>query len=76
MARHPDITNLLRWLNPNPNLPEHLRQVSTECANLATTMVNWIPIDSPELTEGLRKLLEAKDAFVRAAIIAKEASDD
>lgn len=31
--------------------------------------------DSPELTTGLRKLLEAKDCFVRAAIAAAEPGD-
>ena len=33
----------------------------------AEDMLATLP-DSPELTMGLRKLLEAKDAFVRAAL--------
>lgn len=32
-----------------------------------STVINTLP-DGPELTAGLRKLLEAKDCFVRAAL--------
>lgn len=44
-----------------------LRGASTDCAGLAQTMIYELP-DGPELTAGLRKLLEAKDCFVRAAL--------
>lgn len=44
-----------------------LRSVSAACADLAQEMVEELP-DGPELTAGLRKLLEAKDCFVRAAL--------
>lgn len=44
-----------------------LRRASAECALLAGNMVEELP-DGPELTAGLRKLLEAKDCFVRAAL--------
>jgi hypothetical protein len=50
---------------------EHLkvpmRGVSAQCHDLAVLMISTIP-DGPELTAGLRKLLEAKDCFVRAAL--------
>ncbi len=49
------------------HLPEHLQEVSKPCHDLAATMIDRLP-DGPELTVGLRKLLEAKDCFVRAAI--------
>ena len=49
------------------HLPTHLRAVSAPCATLAADMVETLP-DGPELTAGLRKLLEAKDCFVRAAL--------
>lgn len=49
------------------HLPEHLREISGPCHDLAETMVNSLP-DGPELSAGLRKLLEAKDCFVRAAL--------
>jgi hypothetical protein len=45
-----------------------LRDVSAECAHLAQLMVDNLP-DGPELSAGLRKLLEAKDCFVRAAVL-------
>ena len=50
------------------HLPEGpLRQTSRECAQLATHMTASCP-KNPELTAGLRKLLEAKDCFVRAQL--------
>lgn len=47
------------------HLPAHLQSISKPCSDLAFEMVRTIP-RSAELTVGLRKLLEAKDAFVRA----------
>lgn len=49
------------------HLPEHLRAVSAPVGLLALEMVATLP-DGPELVAGLRKLLEAKDCFVRAAL--------
>lgn len=49
------------------HLPVRLQPYSRNCADLALQMVGMLP-DSPELTVGLRKLLEAKDSFVRAAL--------
>ena len=45
-----------------------LKAISRDCASLAEEMINCLD-DSPELTAGLRHLLEAKDAFVRAGIL-------
>ena len=50
------------------HLPPRLKAVSQACADLAMLMVRTTP-RSAELTVGLRKLLEAKDAFVRATLI-------
>lgn len=47
------------------HLPAKLQPISKECHDLAMKMIDEIP-DGPELTAGLRKLLEAKDCFVRA----------
>lgn len=44
-----------------------LRTTSAEVAKLAHTLDNFLPY-SPEKSAGLRKLLEAKDCFVRAAL--------
>lgn len=49
------------------HLPEHLQLVSAPCCELAKAMIQQLP-DGPELTVGLRKLLEAKDCFVRSAL--------
>lgn len=49
------------------HLPERLQAVSKPCAELAEQMVTHLP-PSAELSAGLRKLLEAKDCFVRALV--------
>jgi hypothetical protein len=64
--RHPATTGLLRYFE-YAHLPERLQAVSRPCGELAQAMVDELP-DGPELTTGLRKLLEAKDCFVRAAL--------
>lgn len=48
-------------------LGEDVQGISRACHDLAMQMIEWLP-DSPELTVGLRKLLEAKDCFVRAGL--------
>lgn len=49
------------------HLPEHLKEVSRPFGELALRMVEFVP-GNPERTVALRKLLEAKDAAVRAAL--------
>lgn len=65
-TRHPATTNLTRFFEYK-HLPPHLQAVSAPCGDLAAAMAAVLP-DGPELTAGLRKLLEAKDCFVRAAL--------
>lgn len=65
----PVAERMLRWFEFE-HLPANLQAVSKPCALLARVMARDLP-DSPELTAGLRKLLEAKDCFVRAAIDAE-----
>lgn len=55
------------------HLPERLQQYSQPFGDLATWIVETLP-RNPERTVALRKLLEAKDAAVRAAL-AKEAEE-
>jgi hypothetical protein len=50
------------------HLPEHLQEVSKPAGLLAREMIETLGNSHPELHEGLRKLLEAKDCFVRAAL--------
>ena len=60
---------------PNPilkhfayhHLPPHLQDVSKPLGDLARLMESTLP-DCAEKSAGLRKLLEAKDCFVRAAL--------
>lgn len=49
------------------HLPEHLAAVSKPFGDLARFIVDNLP-RNPERTVALRKLLEAKDAAVRAAL--------
>lgn len=49
------------------HLPPHLAEVSKPIGELAKQMDAALP-DGPEKSAGLRKLLEAKDCFVRAKL--------
>ena len=49
------------------HLPANLQRVSRPIGELAHQMEETLP-DGPEKSAGLRKLLEAKDCFVRAAL--------
>lgn len=53
------------------HLPPHLQKVSKPIGDLARQMDADLP-ESDEKQAGLRKLLEAKDCFVRAALEPKE----
>lgn len=49
------------------HLPDNLRAISKPLCDLAKDFDSKLP-ESAEKTVGLRKLLEAKDCFVRAAL--------
>jgi len=68
VSRHPGTEHLMEMLKPNPNLPDRLRVPADEIHSLAIVVLNHCE-DGPELTAGLRKLLEAKDCFVRQALV-------
>lgn len=57
---------ILKWFDYD-HLPEHLQTVSKLFADLAVEIVDDIE-PGPERTVSLRKLLEAKDAAVRAVV--------
>lgn len=65
-GRHPGTVSIAKYF-AFEHLSGHLRPVSEQCHDLAEAMISELP-DGPELTAGLRKLLEAKDCFVRAAL--------
>lgn len=70
MARHPSTEQIVRWFD-NEHQREDLRAVSGPFKELADTLLEQLP-DSPELSAGLRKLLESKDCAVRAAVAKRE----
>jgi hypothetical protein len=62
---HPASAAMLQWFE-HDHLPEHLQKIVEPIMKLAEELV--VLGAGPEMTVGLRKLLEAKDCFVRAAI--------
>lgn len=62
---HPSTESILKFF-AYAHLPPHLQEVSKPLGELAHAMAEQL--DGPELTAGLRKLLEAKDCFVRAKL--------
>lgn len=63
---HPAIQNVLQYFKTE-HLPPHLQEVSKDFRVLAVLTAGRAP-SSPETTVALRKLLEAKDAAVRAVL--------
>ena len=49
------------------HLPPNLREISRPLCELAKLMEEILP-DGPEKSAGMRKLLEAKDCFVRSIL--------
>lgn len=72
--RHPGVAHfepLFDW----EHLPPDLGLVSQGFSELATSMLVLLE-DGPELTAGLRKLVEAKDCAVRQAVIDRKKASD
>jgi hypothetical protein len=63
---HPTGERMLRWF-AYTHLPAHLATISAPFAQLAGQMCSELA-SGPERTVMLRKLLEAKDAAVRAKL--------
>ncbi len=64
---HPNVESLLAFFEYK-HLPEKLQEVSAPICELAKAIATDPNLDGPELTAGMRKLLEAKDCFVRARL--------
>jgi hypothetical protein len=62
---HTSVRDILRHFSYE-HLPEHLQEISKPLCELAHNMAR--KGKGPELTAGLRKLLEAKDCFVRSML--------
>jgi len=65
---HPATVQILRFFEFD-HLPPRLQEISRPFHELAHDLAG--KLDGPELTVGLRKLLEAKDCMVRAALDAQ-----
>lgn len=63
---HQDVAHVLRFFT-FAHLPAHLQEISAPFTALAYRVARKAPTN-PETTVALRKLLEAKDAAVRAAL--------
>lgn len=63
---HPAILHVLKYFSYS-HLPEKLQAISKPFCDLANEVANRNP-DNQETTIALRKLLEAKDAAVRASL--------
>ena len=66
-SRHPATQQIARWFRYEHLTHPGARHASLAVEDLAAHIIPSLP-DGPELTAGLRKLLEAKDCFVRAAL--------
>lgn len=64
---HPATVNILKYFSYQHLPAGRPREASELCHDMANVMAQRIP-ESAELTAGLRKLLEAKDCFVRASL--------
>ncbi|MEG1971495.1 MAG: hypothetical protein RR101_15395 [Burkholderiaceae bacterium] len=64
---HPATAALLPFFEYG-HLPPHLAEVSQPFHDLAHNLAEHPDMNGPEVTVGLRKLLEAKDAAVRAMV--------
>lgn len=74
MSRHPSVQAVADFLtDPNVNLPKPLYAIAVKTKLFTEEILEAIPEDSAELTDGLRNLLRAKDSFVRAALPQLEA---
>jgi NAD(P)H-dependent FMN reductase len=63
---NPSIKHVLQFFKYD-HLPANLQEVSKQFAELASSVA--ASADNPEVTVALRKLLEAKDAAVRAVLV-------
>jgi hypothetical protein len=63
---HPASSEILRYFE-YAHLPAELQKISAPIGIMARSLAEGLP-PGPEVTTGLRKLLEAKDCFVRAAL--------
>ena len=62
---HPNVQSLIRYFNYE-HLPPKQAAIAEKFRDIALDMAD--KLSGPELTAGLRKLLESKDCMVRASL--------
>lgn len=70
-GRHPGTQAIMRWFATAHLSDGEFKEIVEDVEDLALVMLGRLP-DDPELIEGLRKLVEAKDCFVRAAVAKRD----
>lgn len=74
-GRHPSTVHLASLFDYS-HLSGDLVRLSEACSDLAAEMIRKLP-DGPELSDGLRKLWEAKNCFVMAGVLRlRESKED
>jgi hypothetical protein len=71
--RHPSTRAALRRLEPNPNLPPEVLVIANEFHDFGTWLAERV-VDDPDLSDGLRKLWEAKNCIIYLAVRPPEES--
>jgi hypothetical protein len=67
-SRHPSTQDKMRWLTPNPRLPEGPPAiVSAMFFDFGVALLEKVG-DGTQLTLGLQHLIDAKDSAVRQAV--------
>lgn len=66
--RNVAVVAMLKALEPNPNLTGPPRRIAVMFRDMAAALLETIEVDSPMLTDGLRKLWEAKNSLVYASL--------
>lgn len=66
--RHPSTSHMVDMIAYNPQLNGASKVIASYFWEMTCDLITILD-DSPELTAGLRKLLEAKDCLIRASLI-------
>lgn len=66
--RHVSVQAIMPHFEVWETHPDNIQSVSKAAHDFAVAMVDALE-DGPELTAGLRRLLEAKDCFVRQRVV-------
>jgi len=66
MSEQKPVNQIMKFFDYG-HLPQHLQEVSKDICEVAKKMEKELPSNA-ETSAGLRKLLEAKDCFVRSLV--------